>query len=396
MHVLAGQTALRALRFVRYRQPVVALPEIERRSYRLRFLGRDEPMKLVPVDRSTTLPVPMLESTGFSFESVECNMHVELWQLGDIGTFTKETPLELAVFERGKRVHQLKMRTRELPRALPADSLVRVNPYLYFVGPELIVAQLAPKLSLLQLTQLIMELCGTYSLYPVPEQGSEAQYELPPVTTVERIRHYAAYVKLSGGASKLRKALAYAIEGSASPSETLLSLAMSLPRAEGGYGFGKPTLNVSLEPPEWVRGLVGGGSYILDAFWEDALLDMEYESAAFHLDPLASSALVAAREHPEDADPEATVWRSGRIAKADADRRRARDLEFLGIQVVPVTPFDLRDVRRMDQVAAFLARALEKRGVLDFDAWKSRLEEHAYRLARQQLLEELRANLEPS
>ena len=352
-------------------------------------------MELISEAHPNALTTDALESSGFPFEEIESNMRIDFWQLGDIGAFTKEYPLEIAVFDRSARTQRIKLRTRLLPRTLPSDSLVKVNPYLYFVSPELIVIQMAPKLSVLQLTQLIMELCGTYSLSPVPGQGRDAHYELPPVTTIERIRHYSKYVKVYGGASKLPKALDYAIEGSASPSETTLSLAMSLPREAGGYGFGKPTLNVSLKPPEWARDFVGGGTYVLDAFWEDACLDMECESAAFHLDPLAASALVAARDNAEHADPEATVWRREYISKADADRRRARDLEFLGIQVVPVTPFDLRDVRRMDQVAAFLAKSRWERGLLDFDSWTDKLNEHAYRLARQGLLEELTASPGP-
>ena len=340
-------------------------------------------------ERAFQPEMPTLADEGFPFQDIEVNMRLELWQLGNVGAFTPERPLELAVFDRNRRTRGKKYRTRELPQTLPADALVRVNPNLYFVCPELIVSQMAPKLSAIQLAKLIMELCGTYSLSLAGDQRKGAKYQLEPVTSLERINRYAKLTKVRGGAKTLREALRYGLEGSASPGETTLALMMSLPPELGGYGFAKPALNASLTVPDEHIGRVGGTKYSLDAFWQEAYTDLEYESVEFHLDPLVAASLVVARDGKYDSDPSVETWRREYIAKADADRRRLRDLQYLGIHVIPVTSFDLSNVRRFDQVAHALAKNIEGPGTKGLEDWAADLDECAYRERRRRLLQSL-------
>ena len=408
MHVMAGESAQRALRAVRFRELAVPVAQLTPWSQEARLpmqekiaqpgLGRGEIAapsfgqgKITEqiADQAILPDSRTLADEGFPFQDTEVNMRLELWQLGDVGPFTQEKPLELAVFDRVHRTRGKKYRTRELPQTLPADALVRVNPNLYFVCPELIVSQMAPSLSVIQLTKLIMELCGRYSLSPVGNQRNNAKYQLEPVTSLERIKRYSNLTKVRGGAKTLRQALNYAMEGSASPSETILALMMSLPQELGGYGFMKPTLNATLMVPDEHIGRVGGLKYSLDAFWQDAYTDLEYESVEFHLDPLAAASLVAAKDGNRDSDSSAEMRRREYIAKADADRRRLRDLQYLGIRVIPVTSFDLSNVRRFDQVAYALARNFDWPNVKDFEDWVADLNEDAYRQRRQRLLQSL-------
>lgn len=388
MHILAGESALRALRAVRFRELAVPVAQLTLQPQEVRLPGRGKAAAPNPEQA----PFPgrrTLADEGFPFQDVETNMRPELWQLGDVGSFTSEKPLELAVFDRVRRTRGKKYRTRELPQTLPADSLVRVNPNLYFVCPELIVVQMAPSLTAIQLAKLIMELCGTYSLSPAGGQRSKTKYQLEPVTSLERIKRYSNLTKVRGGTRTLREALGYALEGSASLGETKLALMMSLPQELDGYGFSKPSLNASLVVPDEHIGRIGGLKYSLDAFWQDAYTDLEYESAEFHLDPLAAASLVAARDGKRDNDPSMELRRREYIAKADADRRRLRDLQFLGIHVIPVTSFDLGDVRRLDQVAYALAKNIMEPDAEDFEAWAAKLEERSYRERRQHLLRSL-------
>ena len=388
MHILAGESALRALRAARHRHFALPIPQLTPRSVKVRLPCREEVEPPAP-DEDSLARTPTLEDLSFPFESAEANAKVDLWQLGSLGAFTQDRPLELAVFDSGHRVNRKKSRVRRISRSLPADSLVRVNPYLYFVCPELVVLQMASRLTPIRLAQLAMELCGSYSLSPDPELREAAHFQLPAVTTIARIRHYSRIVRVWGGTKTLRQALDLAAEGSASPGETALALAMSLPAELGGYGFPKPSLNALLATPEDEVGRIGGGDYYLDALWQTAFVDLEFESTGFHLDPLAAAALVAARDQNPDADPEAVAWRRELIAKADADRRRLRDIQYLGIQVIPVTTFDLDDSRRMDQVAYALAKRFWAHDRDGFCHWSDSLDEHSYRELRQNLLKVL-------
>ena len=388
MHVLAGESALRALRAVRYRELAVPITRLTPQPQEVRLPGQGRAALPSP-EQVFSSDLRTLTDEGFPFRDIETNMRLELWQFGDVGPFTPERPLELAVFDRAHRTRGKKYRTRELPQTLPADALVRVNPNLYFVCPELIITQMAPSLSVVQLAKLIMELCGGYSLSPAHDQRRKTKYQLEPVTSLERIKRYAKLTKVRGGAKTLREALGYALEGSASPGETLLALMLSLPRELGGYGFAKPALNASLTVPDEHIGRVGGLKYSLDAFWQDAYTDLEYESVEFHLDPLAAASLVAAKDGPLGAYPSVEMRRREYIAKADADRRRLRDLQFLGIHVIPVTSFDLSNVRRFDQVAYALAKNTEGSGAKGLEDWAADLDESSCRERRQFLLESL-------
>lgn len=389
MHVLAGESALRALQAARFRDMTVPLPRLAVRRCRALLPGQDVP-KTQPEFEEPWPTGASLEEEGFAFDLVESNAQVDLFALGDLGTFTAERPLELAVFDYAHRVRRKKCITRVLRRSLPETSLVRVTPHLYFVCPELIVLHMSARLDALELCQLIMELCGTYAFEPVGGEDRRCSYDVSPVTTLARIRHYAAQVRTRGGTATLRHALDLAMEGSASPAETRLALMMSLPAAMGGYGFAKPALNAMVTVPDQECGNVGGATYYLDAFWQDAYADLEYESIEFHLDPMAAEALVAARDHDPQVEAGVNEARRAYVKKGDADRRRARDLQYLGLSVIPVTGFDLQELRRVDQVARALARCHERALGVDMSDWATTLDDGAYRERRAALLQRLK------
>ena len=385
MQVLGGESALRAIRAVRCRELSVRLElrEVERPVVRLPGQEQKAPE---PTREEDWWRGPTLADEGFPFENAETNSNVDLHRLGNVGKFTKEAPLELMVFDYAHRTTRKKTRTRVLSQELPVQALVCVDPTLYFVCPELIVLQMSARLGPVGLAQLVMELCGSYSLCPDPDGLEGATFDLPPVTTIDRIRSCAKHVRARGGTASLRWALQYALEWSASPGETTLALMMSLPPEEGGYGFGIPVLNGRVEVPINLESCVSGGSYYPDVFLQNGYVDLEYQSTEFHLDPLAVASLTMTRDELAAADPELATWRRGFIAKGDADLRRMRELQFLGLHVVPVTSFDLREPERMDQVACAVARHLEGEGLLDWESWHADLEVHDYRGLRARLL----------
>jgi len=55
--------------------------------------------------------------------------------------------------------------------------------------------------------------------------------------------------------------------------------------------------------------------------------------------------------------------------------------------VIPVTSFDLSNVRRFDQVAHALAKNIEGLGTQGFEDWAADLEERSYHERRRRLLQ---------
>jgi hypothetical protein len=391
MHILAGRTALNALRSIRYSDIRSSLAFFEP-YHAVAWLPGQPPRTANEAERPSESPCRTLEEAGFPFHEVEAHQGVDLWPLGSIEPMSANNPLELAVFDRSKAPHTKKSRGIVLKPTLPEDAIVKINPLLSIVAPELIVVQLAARLTTIKLCQLIMELCGTYSPCPLSDpQLPACRYDIPAVTTFERIRANAERGNMTKACRRVIQALDVAMEGAASPAETILALALSLPAASGGYGFPKPKLNARLDTPKHELDRVASRRFYLDVFWQDAFVDVEYESTEFHLDPLVAQALVAARDTSAHG-LEARRWRRDFIAKADADRRRMRDLQYLGAQVIPATAFDLGDVKRMDQLAFALARRFEAfpSSNLELPPLHDCLGERDYRSRRERLLMELR------
>ena len=130
----------------------------------------------------------------------------------------------------------------------------------------------------------------------------------------------------------MRRALRWAIDGSASPMETNTALLLCLPPLEGGYGFELPTMNAMVGAGLRQRSVTRRSCYRCDLFWERGKVAVEYDS---------------------------DLWHTGaeRIA-SDSARRNA--LAAMGITVVDVTRLQINDLAEFDRIAHVLARLLGK------------------------------------
>ena len=385
MHVITGRSALRLLRAIRtrsYRGREVWLPAVDPLPSADDLSETDTASAELPAEES---PVTLADG-DFDFDSVVAGKRVDLERFYDLGPFTVDDPLELGVFDLNKRINLKTTKSRVLSRALPEAALLRVNRNLYVASPELAVVQIAETATLMQLTQVIMELCGTYSPTPHPtaDHPETAKYEIPPVTSLERISTFAVRVRAKVKARDLvKRAVAIAREGAASPAETNLALMLGLPVKQGGYGFGMPQFNARLDAPEDERPYVTQAYYQLDLYWEDCKADIEYESTAFHLDPLygiPSSRLTSDKVQ---------VWREGCIERGAHDRTRLRDIQTLGTRVIPVLATDLRDARSLERIARALARRKAETTGFDDAAYLAGLDTKASREAHEALFAEL-------
>ena len=163
--------------------------------------------------------------------------------------------------------------------ALPRGSIYRISDRLAVVGPELALVRSATGLTRLELVRAATDLCGTFSINA--EHRMDLQ-ERAPVTSVSRIRSYLESLPRVNGARLLRAVTPWLIEHSASPRETSMSLALSLPTRMGGQGLPHHAANERIDlSAESVR-LTRRAYLVGDAVWSHEKLVLEYNSNKHH------------------------------------------------------------------------------------------------------------------
>lgn len=226
--------------------------------------------------------------------------------------------------------------------AFAQGSLVRgYGEGTLIAGPELAVLQLALKLPLPKLAELVTELCSTYSfaLAEVPQLERDddglrarpafrecARSNRPvPVSCLRAMGYFCERAVSSKAGRAMARAVRYAVDGSASPMETALALMLSLPKSEGGYGLSKPQMNRVLT-------LDGeaGRVRVADLFWPEEGVVVEYDSDAFHTE----------------------------TEKIRSDALRRNQLESQPVTVLTATAGHLSSLAALDELAGQVARAL--------------------------------------
>lgn len=182
---------------------------------------------------------------------------------------------------------------------------------------------------LVRMAMLTMEFCGTYRL---PCGGRPTTYGAPRLMTLESLRAVRNEVPTAFGSKRLEGVLSIAMERSASPMETGMSLLLTMPVEMGGFGLPKPLLNWSKD----VRGneFVHPGRKELtpDMLWDAACVAVEYDSDENHA--------LAPRE------------------QAMVDAMRANALTAMGYSVLRITTGMARSLAEMTLFARQLASKL--------------------------------------
>lgn len=202
------------------------------------------------------------------------------------------------------------------------------KPSLHVVSPELLYAQMAHSLNMLELIQLGFELCGSYSLNP----SGDGFWQREPYTSVKDIARFLTSQQRCVS-RKASNALRFVLDGAASPREVQLALLMTLPRHKGGYGLPQPNLNSKIAVPRVAKHIIPKSHYVCDLLWPEQHVAMEYDSDAFHTG-------------------------TQKIAE-DSSRRNA--LNMLGVSLVTVTNEQVKRIDEMDRLARTLSRRLGKR-----------------------------------
>lgn len=254
-------------------------------------------------------------------------------------------PLHLLVGTRGA-CGLLPSRTAHLwSTPVPRGSFAQVAPGVLAPSPELCFIQAARTLTRVELVRLACELCGYYALAPHPGEEFAA---CPPATSVAYLQSFAQAARAVGmrGATDALWALNYALDGSASPMETVCIMLLCLPYRLGGYGLPLPVLNQALSLPVNRKQLTARDNHRCDLYWPAFGVVLEYEGKKGHT----------------------------AIASVDRDSRRDNALAGNRALVIKVTQQQLYDVDAFDLVARQLMGIMHRRlrtNACDYD-WNDR------------------------
>lgn len=207
----------------------------------------------------------------------------------------------------------------------PQNAFVRIEQGLYSSSPELLFLCMGRKLNVIELAELGFELCGWYGL---PNSG-DAPFGMAsrnPLSSAEAISRFLRQNSSIPGSGRAEYAARHLIDGSASPMESKMALACVLPHNLGGYALPKPRLNHRIV-------LDSGSAFRVDAFWPKANIGLEYDSRQFHTG--------------ED--------------RNIRDSRKRNMLASAGVEIISVTPPELRDPLLFEGIARRVACALGSR-----------------------------------
>ncbi len=210
-----------------------------------------------------------------------------------------------------------------------AKRLMRADCGVLVMSPEAMFLHLAGTLSFEALALLAFELCGEYSRMPDGSGFMSAK----PVSSVASLTAFASSAASFPGNARARKALRFALDNSASPAESRLVLLLCAKRTLGGYGLPLPKMNHRANVVGEGRKCTAHKYFVFDLFWENARLDVEYDSDMFHA--------------------------SAEGISSDAERRNA--LLAMGYRVITVTNAQISSPDMFDDVVRAIAHALNFR-----------------------------------
>lgn len=187
-------------------------------------------------------------------------------------------PLHVLV-PRGHRRRNTRAATvHQSTASLPPTAFRQLQPNLHIASPELCFLELATALPYPKLIEFGYLICGYYTLNP----GSAALNIREPLSSPKKIAAFLRRVPGHPGCRIASHALTQVISCSASPRETKTAMLLSLPTKRGGYGFEKPALNHRIGFTAREQQLYNRSHVVLDLYWPQQKVGIEYDGAAYH------------------------------------------------------------------------------------------------------------------
>ena len=190
---------------------------------------------------------------------------------------SEKTPVDLLFFGRDARMKTVWARPHAILDELPRGSLVQLSDHVAIVSPELCFVQMAGICTREQTVLVGFELCGTYA-----QLGSKRTLaERSHLTSVKQIGAILRKLPRTH-TSRAAAALAFVLDGAASPMEAKLAMLLTLPTSWGGYALPQPRMNVPIQLGEAASTVYPRSHCRADLFWPDARFDVEYDGEEFH------------------------------------------------------------------------------------------------------------------
>ena len=268
-------------------------------------------------------------------------------------------PIDILIHERRQYHTSSLLRPHLWTGDIPLGGRTHLADDIWMATAELILQQFAARASLAQLVMVGDELCGSFAVYNPPPLIRECLQRIlerhgipkiagweplvdskgqltnlwsrPPLATPQTILRFAELSDARRGRLRLQQAASLMREGAASPFEVRAGILLGLPRRLGGEGFEDFTFNHKVTLSREGRLLAQRQFCVCDLFWEEGNLDLECQSAVVHQE-----------EHS---------------FLSDSDRCAA--LSYMGINVLPITYAQLRDVQRFAALTKTIARFLD-------------------------------------
>lgn len=283
--------------------------------------------------RRGTLPVAHIRSLADCASSLSEVSHITMPAFDQTNS-----RLEVLVGEASKAQRSKEHVCRVLKTPPISGMFCKIGDNAYVTSPEMTFAQMATRLSFIELIMLGMELCGTYA----PSPYTKRYEERPALTNRNRLISFCNRTAKEHlrGATTARKALRWVVDGSNSPAETALYMLLCLPVRLGGYGFKQPNMNPVTSLGQRASSMLGYHSMRCDLHWVDERVVVEYDSDQEHLSSQSASqdarrrnvlgyediTVITVRK-PMIATPGAFDDVARQLAKALGRQLRARDLE---------------------------------------------------------------------
>ncbi|MBM6676744.1 hypothetical protein H6A07_08310 [Olsenella uli] len=234
---------------------------------------------------------------------------------------------------------------------LPDGSFVDLGEGISIPCPELLFLELADVMQPAVHALLGYELCGTYARSAADPRLGEVTYDVPPVTSVNRIGAYLDRVGRRRSVLLARRNLGFVRDNAWSPMEAIVALVACMGPDDLGYGFGDVDLNVRHGLTPELVSLGCRGSRVPDIELRGLHVGFNYDGHD-HLD-LAS---VVSAPTSEDA------WHAAEQVREKYldDLRRNRELAATGWWILPVTSEDLFAPGGLDAVMLLAATAAQE------------------------------------
>lgn len=169
------------------------------------------------------------------------------------------------------------------PKSIPKKSILTLSNNIKCVCPELLLIQMASKLSIENLSLMLMEFAGTYTITPETQQATNVNSKLISFNqSTNYLNKYCNLNKNGHGLHKIAKAITFCAENSASPMESRLYIKLCGPRSLGFYGCKNLKMNAPINVSNKSALIAGQKTIVPDISCIKKKVAIEYDSSQFH------------------------------------------------------------------------------------------------------------------